>query len=210
MLEYLIAGGPFMFATLSVSVLVVAIFILRMAYLWRRAGKGELLRSQVMQFVEERNYRNAIRVVSGNNSPLGKVLQAALVRANRSEKEIRRAVESAAIEEIPKVRGATVYLPQLSNLATLLGLLGTIEGLIVTFQGASGESAAVRQEALARGISIAFYNTFFGLLVATMGVIFYLVLLARTNAVLGLIERSAAAVIDSLLWTREQPGKKSA
>jgi hypothetical protein len=97
-----------MFGTLGVSILCVTIFLLRITYLWRRAGKGELLRSQVMQFVEERNYRNAIRVVSGNNSPLGKVLSAALVRANRSEKEIRRAVESAAIEEIPKVRGATV------------------------------------------------------------------------------------------------------
>jgi biopolymer transport protein ExbB len=208
-IKLLLAGGPFMFATLAVSIVCVAIFITRMIFLFTKASKGELLRAQVMQFLEERNYRNAIRVVSGNDSPLGKVLSAALVRANRTEKEIRRAVEAAAIEEIPKVRGSTVYLPQMANLATLLGLIGTIHGLIIAFEGAGAESAAVRQEVLSQGIAIAFYNTFFGLVVATMGTVFYLVLLARTNQVLGQVERGAATVIDSLLWTRDQ-NKKSA
>ena len=128
---------------------------------------------------------------------------AALVRADRSEKEIRRSVEAAALEEVPKVKSLTVYLPQLSNLATLFGLIGTIHGLIVAFQGAGSENAATRQAILSQGIAIAFYNTFFGLIVATMGVVFYLVLMGKTNTTLAQMEQSAAAVVDSILWKRE-------
>lgn len=209
MFRLLLAGGPFMFATLTVSLATVAIFIWRVFYLWGKAETAKNLVSQVVGFVESNEVSKALRIVSGDTSPTSKVFKAALQRANRSEREIRRAVETVALEEIPNIRGATVYLPQLSNLATLFGLIGTIHGLIVAFQGAGQESAATRQAILSQGISIAFYNTFFGLVVATIAIVFYLILIAKTNGTLAMMERSASQVIDSILWFRDQ-GRRSA
>ncbi|MEK7704251.1 MAG: MotA/TolQ/ExbB proton channel family protein [Myxococcota bacterium] len=207
MFDLLLAGGPFMFGTLAVSIVTVAIFFMRVFYLWGRRSPDHLLYEKVSALLEENRVSEALRTCAATNSPLAKIVKAALQRANRSEKEIRRAVESVAIEEIPRVRGSTVFLPQLSNLATLLGLIGTIHGLIIAFKGAGSESAAMRQEVLSRGIAIAFYNTFFGLTVATIGIVFYLVLLQKTNSSLNLLERASANIIDTLLWSRE--GRKA-
>ncbi len=204
MLHYLIAGGPFMFATLGTSLLGLAIFLYRVYALgWGRGSGRQALLLQVMAHIEASEVSQALRLCGSDSTSLGRLLKAALQRANRSEKEIRRAVEGVVVEEIPRLRGSTVYLPQLSNLATLLGLIGTIHGLIIAFGGAGSESAATRQTILSQGISIAFYNTFFGLVVATITVIFYLLLLAKTNATLALLERSASNVIDSILWFRD-------
>ncbi len=203
MIGLLLAGGPFMFATLTVSLLTVGIFIWRLVFLFGKAAARRAVLSQVLGYTEARDYGRAIQLCGQSENPMTRILNAALTRANRSEREIRRSVEAVALEEIPRVKAGTVYLPQLSNLATLLGLLGTIHGLIVAFQGAGAENAATRQAVLSQGIAIAFYNTFFGLMVATMGVVFYLVLMGRTNATLSFIERAAASVVDSILWHRE-------
>jgi biopolymer transport protein ExbB len=205
MLDLLLAGGPFMFATLAVSIITVAIFINRLLYLFVKSGGTNDLNQKLLHFVDENRIKEAVQLCGANaTSPLARIVRPALQRADKSERDLRRAVEAAALEEVPRVRGATVFLPQLSNLATLLGLIGTIHGLIVAFKGAGGEGAVMRQEALSRGIAIAFYNTFFGLLVATMGIVFYLILLARTNGLLGMMERSTALTLDKLLSRRER------
>ncbi len=206
MLSLMLAGGPFMFATLAVSLTTVGIFISRVIFFWGRGGSRRVLAKQVLEYTEAADYKPALQLCAGSTSPLAKILGAALVRADRSEKEIRRSVEAAALEEVPKVKSLTVYLPQQSNLATLFGLIGTIHGLIVAFQGAGSENAATRQAILSQGIAIAFYNTFFGLIVATMGVVFYLVLMGKTNTTLAQMEQSAATVVDSILWKREAAG----
>ncbi len=203
-LSLLLAGGPFMFATLAVSVVSMAIFIWRVAYFWVGSHKvKEVLTSEVVALTEARNYAQALRLCSASQSPVARVMKAALLRADRTEKEIRRAVESCLLQETPKVKAGTVYLPQLSNLATLLGLIGTIHGLIVAFQGAASENVAARQAILSRGISIAFYNTFFGLTVATIVVVFYLVLFGKANTVASQLEQAAAQIIDAIVWHRD-------
>jgi biopolymer transport protein ExbB/TolQ len=202
MIELLLAGGPFMFATLFTSIVCVAIFIWRGIYFLTKKASRSLLQ-QVVAFAESKSYANAVQLCSSKSTPLAKILKAALLRSNRTEKEIRRAVEAQALEEIPKVRAGTVFLPQLSNLATLFGLIGTIHGLIIAFRAAGQESAAARQQMLSQGIAIAFYNTFFGLCVATMAVVFYLLLLGRMNNTLAFMEQAAATVVDAILWNRD-------
>ena len=204
------AGGPFMYATLGTSLVTLAVFIYKVIFLWFRATAPATLLPQVITFLEANEVPKALRLVGSSTTPMGQVLKSALARANRSEREIRRAVEGQALEEIPKVKGGTVYLPQLSNLATLFGLIGTIHGLIITFEGASAGDAAARQELLSKGISIAFYNTFFGLGVATFSVVLYLILLAKTNGIMALMEKSAALVVDAILWNRDAGNRRVA
>ena len=204
MFTLLLAGGPFMFATLSTSIVILSIFVWRLIFLFGKTGSGKYLRTQVVGFIEQNGYAEAIQLCTAKPTPLSRVLKAALLRANRTEKEIRRSVESVALEEIPRVKAGTPFLPQLSNLATLFGLVGTIHGLIIAFGGAASEDAATRQAILSQGIAIAFYNTFFGLIVATMGIVFFLALMGRTTSTLAIMEQSAAAVIDTILSQRDR------
>src|SRR5205814_10329932 len=123
----------------------------------------------------------------------------AVMRAKRTEKEIRLAVETAALPELARFRRGTAVLPQLSTLATLLGLLGTIHGLIISFSGMQGVDAATRQAALSKGVAVAFYNTFFGLTVATTTIVFYLIVSTKQSKEMTRMEAATAAVVDHLL-----------
>ena len=132
-----------------------------------------------------------------------RIMKSALVRADRSEKDIRRGVEASSATEIPIIRNLTAYLPHLANLATLFGLLGTIHGLIISFRGIGNtESTAARQAMLSKGISIAFYNTFFGLTVA-VGIIFiYMMVSGRQSKVLVEMEQAVTILVDHLSTQR--------
>ena len=94
MLSLLLAGGPFMFATLAVSLITLGIFMWRVVFLWGKSASRKALLSQVIGYTEARDYAKAIQLCSSSESPLAKILTAALVRANRSEREIRRSVDA--------------------------------------------------------------------------------------------------------------------
>ncbi len=200
MLELLKSGEPFLFANMLVALVALAVTIQRVHALWFKYGVSvEALLTKVLGFIEAGNYAQALQVVGEKVHPLNTIMKAGLVRANRSEKEMRRAVEVAAISELPALRKGTVYMPQLSNIATLFGLIGTIRGLIISFGGVKGGDAAARQAMLAEGISIAFYNTFFGLTVAVLIIIAYMFILGKQNKLLADMELGSARIIDELL-----------
>jgi biopolymer transport protein ExbB/TolQ len=197
------AGGIFMYGILAASIVSIAVILQRFYSLWfsfRLDVEG--LRDRVVAYVDQGDYGRAVQVCGGTH-PLQRMLLAALERANRSEKEIRRGLEGAAVGDLARFRRGTAALPQLSNLATLLGLLGTIHGLIISFSGMQGVDAAARQAALSKGVAVAFYNTFFGLTVATVVVVAYLIVSTKQTRELTRIESATAAVVDHLLLLPE-------
>ena len=101
--------------------------------------------------------------------------------------------------ELARFRRGTGALPQISNLATLLGLLGTIHGLIISFSGMQAVDAAARQAALSKGVAVAFYNTFFGLTVATVTVVAYLLVSSKQGREMTRMEAATSALVDRLL-----------
>jgi biopolymer transport protein ExbB len=193
------AGGIFMYGILAASFVAVAVILQRAYTLWfsfRLDVEG--LRDRVIAAVDQGQFGQAAQLCGGPH-PLQKMLVAAIQRANRSEKEIRRGLEGAAVTELARFRRGTASLPQLSNLATLLGLLGTIHGLIISFSGMQGVDAAARQAALSKGVAVAFYNTFFGLTVATVTVVAYLIVFSKQSSELTRMEAATAAIVDHLL-----------
>jgi len=205
MIELLKSGEPFLYANILLAAVALGMVIQRIVTLWFKYGiSTDALLKQVMGFVEAGSYARAIQLCNSRPHPMTAVFKAALLRANRSEREIRRAVEMAAVAELPRVRRGTGYLPQMSNVATLLGLIGTIRGLIISFSGIGGADAAVRQQMLSHGISVAFYNTFFGLTLAVSIIVFYMFILGRQNKLLAQMELGAAQLVDQLLLTQHQ------
>lgn len=210
MLELLKSGEPFLFANIAVALVALAITIQRVHALWIKFGRSvEESLKEIFGFLEAGSFARALQLTNAQDHPINSVFKAALLRANRSEKEIRRAVEVAAIAEMPRLRRGTVYMPQLSNIATLFGLIGTIRGLIISFSGVAGGDAATRQSMLSQGISIAFYNTFFGLTVAVLIIIAYMFILGKQNKLMGAMELGSAKLIDQLLM-QQTMGKEKA
>jgi biopolymer transport protein ExbB len=197
--ETLNSGGIFMYGILVTSLIAVTLIIRRLVALWIqfRIDTGPLL-SRVSQLIVAGDFGQAMQLTSGKH-PLHRMMHAGLLRANRGEKEIRRGVETTAVTELARFRGGTGSLPQLSNLATLLGLLGTIHGLIISFSGMQGADPATRQAALSKGVAVAFYNTFFGLGVATLTVIGFLIISAKQGREMTKMEHALASMIDRLL-----------
>jgi biopolymer transport protein ExbB/TolQ len=193
-------SGIWMFLILLVSVYTFTLIVERAYALWFRfkIDASQIL-SRILSFVDSNNYSRAIEVCNTRqNHPMCVVLKSGLLKANRSDIEIRRALEQTTMKVGPQIQKRTPYLATLANVATLLGLLGTIFGLIMAFEGVEMASAAKKQEVLARGISLAMSTTAFGLIVAIPTTIAHAILSARQNVLLDTIEDSAMTLFNHL------------
>ncbi len=161
-------GGPFMFVILGVSIVAMAIFLERAAFLYFRMNLNmDHAFQRVLVPLEKKNFNGAIEECAKiRKHPLGSILKAGLMKADRKDQEIERAMEEKIISEIPRVKSRINLLTLFANVATLLGLLGTILGLITAFQSVSAADEAMKQEVLAKGISMAMLTTAGGLVVA--------------------------------------------
>jgi len=167
-MDLLAKGGIFMLPILMVSIGALALIIERVYTLWLRYRLDEEgFVKGLMHALDEQDFAGALEECArAENNPLSRVLRAGLLKVHRSDKEIERAMEEEMLRTAPTIRKRIGYLATLGNVATLLGLLGTIFGLIQAFEGVSMADPATKQEILARGISIAMLTTAFGLIVA--------------------------------------------
>ncbi len=189
-----------MFINLGVSISAVAIVVMRIYSLWFKYRlSASSFADSVVAAVDQGNYANAVQVCGQSDHPLANISKDVLMKADKSDKEIERAYEAASAREMPKFRRFTALLPQAGNLGTLIGLLGTIHGLIAAFGGAQAEDAAQRQQVLAKGITVAFYNTFFGLSIAVFCAITYIIVNGRQGMLLEGMENALNRIRDRIL-----------
>jgi len=179
-----------------------SITIERIIYL-RRAGIDKrrllaLLQSQIMAG----NIQSALKICSGNPTPLTRIIGAGLMRFNRPHEEVQAAMDEAALEVIPLLEKRTGYLAMLGNVATLVGLLGTIIGLIDSFSGVAGVDASTKATLLAKGISEAMTCTAFGLLTAVPALLAFAMLNGWTQRILDDINEVRVKVVNLVIGHR--------
>jgi biopolymer transport protein ExbB/TolQ len=125
-----------------------------------------------------------------------------LKRANDSTEEIEHALETATLTALPKITKILPFVGTTANVATLLGLLGTLFGLMKSFGAAAKLTGSAKQTALAAGIAEALTATSFGLGTALMCLLAYGILMLKQSAIVDDINRNSARLID-LLYTRK-------
>lgn len=204
LLEYLDAGGWMMYVILAMSFLGVVFFVERgfSLYVMRRLNARKFI-ATLVGHIEQKRFRQALDSCQvSSKHPLVAVTKAGVLRANRREKEIERAMENEMLAAIPQVQKRVALMALLANVATLLGLLGTIFGLIAAFASVASASAAERQEALAAGISQAMYTTAFGISVAVPLLFFHHMLSKRMEQILLEVEGGATALLVALTGAR--------
>ena len=161
-------GGAFMHAIALCAVLGAGVMIERFIFLFFRFNiNGGQFFSQVQKLVMANNIDRAIKLCNaGDKAALARVVKSGLTRANKSEADISAAVEEAMLEGSPLINKRISMIAAIANISTLLGLLGTIFGMIDAFRAVAEAPADQRSTALAKGIGIAMNTTGFGLMIA--------------------------------------------
>jgi biopolymer transport protein ExbB/TolQ len=200
-------GGIWMYLILAVSIFAIGITIERFIFLFFKYNiNAQAFMAQIQKLVMADNIDRAIKLCNAAPSrALPKVIKAGLTRANKGEVEIQNAIEEATLEVVPKVQKRTASLQALANIATLLGLLGTIIGLIDAFKALESVSPDKKQEALSKGIALAMNTTAFGLIVAIPTLLAHLILSGMTKKILDEIDMYSVK-LENLLVTRGKGG----
>lgn len=155
--------------------------------------------AKVSRMVEEDKIEEAITYCAANESkPLAHVTKRILERSDRDEAAIDAALDIAASEMSPKISKNLGYLAMCSNVVTLIGLLGTVVGLIMSFKAVSFADPSQKQTLLADGISLAMHATAAGLLVAIPVMIVYSFLHARQGRIFAEIDTCSNKLIELL------------
>jgi biopolymer transport protein ExbB len=200
MLRFFKEGGFFMYPILIVMAVGLAVAIERWLYL-RRAGKeNRKLWSEMLPLMNQGKHQAAEQIANGSETPIGRVLGHGLARArtNPTRAEVEVAMEEGLMEVVPLLERRTHYLATFANIATLLGLLGTIIGLIEGFTAVASVNPAEKANLLAASISVAMNTTAFGLIVAIPLLLAHSWLSSTTNELVDSLEMASTKFLNSL------------
>lgn len=194
-------GGPWMYPIALVSVLTLAVCIERVIFvLFRYDINGRTFMAQVQKLVATNNIDRAIKLCNAAPAAaLPRVIKAGLLRANKGEVEIRNAIDEVVLEVVPLLQKRMSALVALANLATLLGLLGTIMGLTSAFGAVAGAPPEQRASLITGAIAVAMNTTAFGLLVAVPTLFVHLLLAGVCRKVVAEIDLYAVRLENMLV-----------
>ncbi len=199
-------GGIFMWIILAIWTFGVAVAIERVKSLFSFDIDGPSLMNIIKKSVMTNDVAKAITTCSNSKALLPMVMKAGLKRANQSKEQISDAIEATILEVSPKVEKRMGYLGLVANVSTLIGLLGTIYGLIESFAAVATADPASKAKLLALGISKAMNTTALGLVSAISIMVIHSMLTSKSDKILGEIEEYGVKLID-LLGTKKGPGQ---
>ena len=194
-------GGMFMYPILVVFALGIAIAIERYIYLTLSKNTNQRAWKQIIPLVKDGRIDQANTIINKSRAALCKILSYGMdrIRQARRRDDIETALEEGLMEFIPRLEKRTHYLAILANIATLLGLLGTIMGLIDAFKTVSGVDPSQKAELLSSAISVAMNTTAFGLIVAIPLLLLHTVLQTKTTEIVDSLEMATVKFINLMM-----------
>jgi biopolymer transport protein ExbB len=203
----LVEGAPFSFINLFVLGLAIGIILDRAFYISRkyRYDAHEFMNS-IRKLVQAGNIDRAIKLCDAEPVPLLEVVKSGLTQVNRGEEAVIASMEEKMSEVLPALEKRTGSLWTLANIATLIGLLGTISGLITAFKAVGTiDDPSQKTAMLSAGIAEAMWNTFLGLFIAVICMVAHLILHGLTKRYKHEMEK-VTMQLENLLTLRRQGG----
>lgn len=192
-------GGPILWVLLAVALFALVIFIERALYLHRGQIRSTEFVNGIKNILAKRRLMEALTVCEETPGPVAAIVKAALLHANDDEARLRFAVQEAALVEIPVLERRLGSLAALAQIIPLIGLLGTILGMIATFQAFSSGGDYAHASALAGGMWQALLSTAASLVVAIPTQFGHHFLSGRVRALVRDMEWSANEIMRYLL-----------
>ncbi len=198
--KFLQEGGLFMWPIAIIFVLGMAIAIERYVYISRQAAMNRSLWDEIAPHLKSGNFKAAVDLTRDSPSAIGSILNYGLarIRTARNRGDIEKAMEESLMEITPRLERRTHYLGSFANIATLLGLLGTIVGLIQAFQAVGAANPAEKADLLSASISVAMNTTAFGLIVAIPLLLAHSFIQSKTTEVLDSLEMASVKFLNSI------------
>lgn len=199
----------FMVLNLITSAVVLTIVVERFAFqMTRYRVNSKEFFAQVKKLVTAGNIDRAIKLCEASDFPILQLVKSGLTHANKGPDEIDAALSEKLSELKPQAEKRVGALWSLANIATLIGLLGTVSGLIATFAAiaAPGLSQSDKQRMLSNGIAEAMYNTALGLGIAVFCMITHIILHTRAKAIQHDLEATMERTFN-LLTIQQRPGQ---
>lgn len=203
--EFVREGGPAMYINICMLALSIAIIIERFVQLMFRFNvNATTFMTQIEKLVLTNNLERAVKLCnSAPHAALPRVVKSGLSRANRGAVAVASALEEAIMEITPYLTKRVQALWSLANIATLVGLIGTVFGLIGAFKAVAVAAPDQRQTVLTKSLAEAMNNTAFGLTIAVICMVFHLVLSGFSKKLLEDVEFNALR-LENLLTRRSQ------
>jgi biopolymer transport protein ExbB len=198
MIAFFVTGGPFMYPILIVFAVGASIAMERYITLTQVTARNQYVWSQVQPALVEGDFDRARELTSNDDSTISRLLSMGLDRqgAVRRREDVEIAMEVSMMEIIPQLEKRTPYVGLASNIATLLGLLGTIMGLISAFTAVANANPAEKADLLSASISVAMNTTAFGLIVAIPLLVSNQVLMAKTSSIIDSLEMASVKALN--------------
>ena len=199
-------GGHFMYPIAVVLVVAVAIAIERFVYLSLVASRNRTLWNELSPLLAQGNFKAAVDLTAHSDSAIGQILNYGLARVQsaRRRDDIEKAMEESLMEVLPKLERRTHYLATFANLATLLGLLGTVMGLISAFGAVATVNPAEKANLLSASISVAMNCTAFGLMTAVPLLVIHAFLQTKTTELIDSLEMASVKFLNAITERRSE------
>jgi|SRR5579862_2311667 biopolymer transport protein ExbB len=194
-------GGGFMMYPIAVVLVVgAAIAIERYFVLTHTSMRNRGLWNEIAPLLAQGNFKSAVNITSKSDAAIGQILSYGLARIStaRSRDDIEKAMEESLMDVVPRLEKRTHYLATFSNLATLLGLLGTVIGLINAFAAVATVNPADKANLLSASISVAMNCTAFGLMTAVPLLVIHAVLQTKTTELVDSLEMASVKFLNAV------------
>lgn len=199
-IKFFQSGGYFMYPILGMLGLGLSIAIERYISLSRSRSQNNRTWVRITPALQAGNYPAALKECEDDQTAVGRVLNAGLTRlkSSTSRNDVEMAMEETLMESIPQLEKRTHYLATLANVATLMGLLGTIIGLIQAFTAIANVNPAEKADLLSASISVAMNTTAFGLMAAIPLLLIHAVLQTKTTELVDSLEMVVVKFLNAL------------
>lgn len=191
-------GGPFMYPIALVLVIGMAVVIERWLFLSYAKSANRRAFERIMPLLKKRDFKAVLQVGQSSNAPISRMITAGVARMDSSQRrdDIELAMEEGVMEATPRLEKRTPYLATLANIATLLGLLGTIIGLIAAFTAVADADPTEKASLLSSSISVAMNTTAFGLMSAIPLLLFHSLLQTKTMEIVDNLEMAGVKCLN--------------
>jgi len=199
-------GGKGMYPIAICMVFAIAVIADRIYVLFFQANidKDQFVRG-LKTHIFNGDLDKAISYTAGQKpTPLTAIVKAGLINVPKGEDEVQAAMDEASLRELPRIEKRTGYLAMIGNVATLVGLLGTIGGLIQCFAGVAGVDASEKARVLSDGIAEAMNCTAFGLIVAIPALVAFSLLQGRTQHMVDDINETSVGVLNLIVANKDK------
>lgn len=193
-------GGFFLYPLALIFVIGVSIAVERYVYLTRETLRNRGLWDELVPSLSSGNFKQAVGLTQNSKASIATILNYGIARVAtaRRRDDIEKAMDESLLEIIPRLEKRTHFLSSLANIGMLIGLLGTITGLIGAFAAVATANPAEKATLLAQAISVAMNNTASGLFVAITLLLSHMFLEAKTTALIDSLEIASVKFLNSV------------